>query len=436
MSRLNNRLQENLRKRLKAALRRPANALCADCRITGPVWASTNLGIFICMDCAGVHRGMGTHITKVKSCTMDSWTKREVEFMESIGNEKGNSYWEARLPSSKHISANVDSRRRNEFIRNKYEKRMFYATPVENPSNKAQKEPKKTINRSREVKSTKPHNDKSENTKGIFEGTTIKENKPIHTSQNVLPVGRRQGASPWVSKSTTSRQGASPWVPKPTPSKPVTQPTITQPTVTQPVTHSPPTSLFEGMTFKNAPVSDFGETNTSKKLQQQDLPTEINFLNTEDILEVNTVQQSSTTTSVSISDIFECSIDTTTNVVTETTDVSDSVDKFDFTNSSFSFLHPEKKVENQEVIKHHDNIFNDCFGTTRRRSVSSPNTMEFANTTQGQKEQETASAFSFISNSGPVTPALGTFDVSSDLGQKHTTADDIGSGASSFSFIT
>jgi hypothetical protein len=37
------------------------------------------LGIFLCMRCAALHRKMGTHITKVKSLSMDSWSTEQVE---------------------------------------------------------------------------------------------------------------------------------------------------------------------------------------------------------------------------------------------------------------------------------------------------------------------------------------------------------------------
>jgi stromal membrane-associated protein len=45
----------------------------------GPRWASYSLGVFLCIRCAGIHRKMGTHISKVKSITMDQWTMEQIE---------------------------------------------------------------------------------------------------------------------------------------------------------------------------------------------------------------------------------------------------------------------------------------------------------------------------------------------------------------------
>ena len=44
----------------------------------GPRWASWNLGIFLCIRCAGIHRNLGVHISKVKSVNLDTWTPEQV----------------------------------------------------------------------------------------------------------------------------------------------------------------------------------------------------------------------------------------------------------------------------------------------------------------------------------------------------------------------
>jgi len=48
------------------------------CHIAGPRWASWNLGIFLCIRCAGIHRNLGVHISKVKSVNLDSWTSEQI----------------------------------------------------------------------------------------------------------------------------------------------------------------------------------------------------------------------------------------------------------------------------------------------------------------------------------------------------------------------
>ena len=66
--------------------------------MTQNAWASISLGGFICFQCSGIHRNLGTHLTKVRSLNLDSWNDDWVANMESWGNAKCAAYWEARPP--------------------------------------------------------------------------------------------------------------------------------------------------------------------------------------------------------------------------------------------------------------------------------------------------------------------------------------------------
>jgi len=106
---------------LRELLKQPSNKKCADCKRNDPRWASWNLGIFICIRCSGVHRSMGTHISKVKSVDLDTWTPEQIENMKKWGNYKANLYWEATLTERDKFQENNFER----WIRSKYEMKRF-----------------------------------------------------------------------------------------------------------------------------------------------------------------------------------------------------------------------------------------------------------------------------------------------------------------------
>ena len=58
------------------------NRTCFDCPQRKPIWASSTFGVFICLDCAGGQRRLGTHLTFVRSVDMDTWTRGQLEAMK------------------------------------------------------------------------------------------------------------------------------------------------------------------------------------------------------------------------------------------------------------------------------------------------------------------------------------------------------------------
>ncbi|KAG8948847.1 hypothetical protein FRC03_000551, partial [Tulasnella sp. 419] len=113
---------------LRDLLTQPGNDVCADCHAPAPRWASWNLGVFLCVSCATVHRKLGSHISKVKSVTLDTWTKEQVENMKSIGNLKANALYNPDTKRNPPPTNMLDSERDSEleiYIRNKYQYKAF-----------------------------------------------------------------------------------------------------------------------------------------------------------------------------------------------------------------------------------------------------------------------------------------------------------------------
>ncbi|TKS69187.1 Stromal membrane-associated protein 1 [Collichthys lucidus] len=73
------KLNEQHQAILSKMLREEDNKYCADCEAKGPRWASWNLGVFICIRCAGIHRNLGVHISRVKSVNLDQWTSEQIQ---------------------------------------------------------------------------------------------------------------------------------------------------------------------------------------------------------------------------------------------------------------------------------------------------------------------------------------------------------------------
>ncbi|KAL8597748.1 hypothetical protein ACOMHN_001707 [Nucella lapillus] len=130
--------QEKFHAILSAMLKDEDNKYCEDCDAKGPRWASWNLGIFLCIRCAGIHRNLGVHISKVKSVNLDSWTAEQVAMMQEIGNSRARAVYEANVPDDfrrPQTNSAVEA-----FVRAKYETKKYIAREWVPPKPVAPKE--------------------------------------------------------------------------------------------------------------------------------------------------------------------------------------------------------------------------------------------------------------------------------------------------------
>ncbi|XP_037017344.2 arf-GAP with GTPase, ANK repeat and PH domain-containing protein 1 isoform X8 [Artibeus jamaicensis] len=103
------------------------NSHCVDCETQNPNWASLNLGALMCIECSGIHRNLGTHLSRVRSLDLDDWPVELIKVMLSIGNELANSVWEESCQGRAKPSLDSTREEKERWIRAKYEQKLFLA---------------------------------------------------------------------------------------------------------------------------------------------------------------------------------------------------------------------------------------------------------------------------------------------------------------------
>ena len=120
---------------LQELLHVPGNDQCADCQARNPGWASWNLGVFLCMRCGSIHRKLGTHISKVKSLSMDTWSTDQVESMRRNGNISANKVYNPKnVRPDMPLDADEVDGAMERFIRKKYQERSLTSGKPRIPS--------------------------------------------------------------------------------------------------------------------------------------------------------------------------------------------------------------------------------------------------------------------------------------------------------------
>uniref|UniRef100_A0A3P8TBL4 ArfGAP with GTPase domain, ankyrin repeat and PH domain 2 n=1 Tax=Amphiprion percula TaxID=161767 RepID=A0A3P8TBL4_AMPPE len=112
---------------LQAIRNAKGNGLCVDCEAPNPTWASLNLGALICIECSGIHRNLGTHLSRVRSLDLDDWPGELTQVLAAIGNHMANSIWESCTQGRTKPTPNATREERESWIRAKYEQRAFVA---------------------------------------------------------------------------------------------------------------------------------------------------------------------------------------------------------------------------------------------------------------------------------------------------------------------
>ncbi|EKG14561.1 Arf GTPase activating protein [Macrophomina phaseolina MS6] len=191
------------------------NKYCADCGSESKVdWVSINLGIVVCIECSGIHRSLGTHISKVRSLTLDvhSFTQDIIELLFKIGNRVSNMIWEAKLDRSLKPTPTSTREQRLRFINQKYAERAFvqqisptlshYATPDETLLASVKKNDIQNVLYALSLKANPNSTDKSRSTPAVYlalsaadpaspADTTSPASSPGHAAQGTPAGGRK-----------------------------------------------------------------------------------------------------------------------------------------------------------------------------------------------------------------------------------------------------
>ncbi|XP_015791420.1 arfGAP with SH3 domain, ANK repeat and PH domain-containing protein isoform X4 [Tetranychus urticae] len=111
---------------INQVLKLPGNDKCVDCGSTkDATWLSTNFGVVLCIECSGIHRDLGVHISRVQSLTLDNIGTSQLLLARVMSNAGFNDIMEATLDPTRKLQPTSSMEERFEFIRTKYMDKKF-----------------------------------------------------------------------------------------------------------------------------------------------------------------------------------------------------------------------------------------------------------------------------------------------------------------------
>ena len=100
----------------------PENLQCFECDAPKPGWAVLPHGVFVCIDCAQLHRNLGRHISQTKAINTGTylWLPDEIACMKAVGNRKAGAAFSTCPALPAKPTRDAPAAQKEEYVRIKY----------------------------------------------------------------------------------------------------------------------------------------------------------------------------------------------------------------------------------------------------------------------------------------------------------------------------